>query len=68
MVFNKMISGVKSLIYTYAILFLGIRIFDYIFGFNYNIMELFFSIIIGIITLALLISAYHYLAKRIFSN
>lgn len=67
-VINKLLAGFKSLIYTYVILFLGIKIYDSIFGFNYKIMEVGMSIIIGIVTLALLISTYEYIAKRIFSN
>lgn len=65
-IINKLGKCVNSLIFTYAIMFFGINIYDRLFTFDYNTLDFFLSIIIGILTLALVISMGEFILKKVF--
>jgi len=67
-IINKLGKCFNSLIFTYAIMFFGINIYDRLFTFDYNPFDFFLSIIIGIPTLALAICAGEFILKKVFPS
>lgn len=67
-IINKLGKCFNSLIFTYAILFFGVNIYDRLFTFGYNTFDFFLSIIIGILTLALVICVGEFILKKVFPS
>jgi hypothetical protein len=63
---NKIGKGVKSLIFTYVIMVLGLKVYDKMFTFSYTTFDFILSIIIGILTLATIIHFGQLLSDKIF--